>query len=200
MKRIPALLIVIRIVLGPCLFLVCTRFGYHAWILPILLASMFSDIFDGVIARKLKSVTASLRVADSWADAWFFLWIGLGSWLTVRSILVSFTVPLLIEVAVQVSSYAFDLIKYGRLATFHAYTAKAWGFSLYLAGIGLLVFHTGAFVWPSFALGLLSALDALIIKLVLPEWRHDVLSCFHSIRSRRAASVDGNSNLSVFHP
>jgi hypothetical protein len=145
---------------------------------------MLSDIFDGVVARRLGIATERLRVADSWTDAWFFIWIGFAAWAAAGSILMSYWIPLLAEIVLQVASYAYDLVRYGRITSLHAYSAKVWGFSLYLAAIGLLAYHSGAFIWPAFVFGLIAALDGFVIKLVLPGWQHDTLSAFHAIRLR----------------
>lgn len=179
MKHVPAVLVASRIVLGPLLVLACLN-GLPFWIVAILVVTMLSDIFDGVIARRLKIVTANLRVMDSRADAWFFISVGVAAWLTVPDIVRAYAIPLIAELVIQVASYAYDMLRYGRIATFHAYSAKLWGLSLYVAVAALLAFHQGALIWMAFGFGLVAALGALAIKLILPEWKHDVLSCFHA--------------------
>ena len=150
---------------------------------------MLSDLFDGVVARRLKVVTASLRVMDSRADAWFFAWVAVACWIFEPDIVRSNAFPLLAELAIQLLSYGYDLLRYGRIATFHAYSAKLWGVSLYLAAAGVLAFRTGGLIWASFAFGLASAIDALAIKMILPEWKHDVLSCVHAWKMTRATPL-----------
>ncbi len=89
-------------------------------------------------------------------------------------------------VSLQLFSYAFDLVKYRRIASFHAYTAKAWGITLFLAAAALLGFHTGGvFLWLAILLGIVSNLDGLAIKVILPEWQPDVPSVFHALRLRQ---------------
>jgi len=184
-RNVPALLVASRFVLGPLVVALSLLGETPTWILLVLLAAMLSDILDGVIARRLKIVTARLRVADSWADAWFFVCIGLAAWLTVPEIIRAYWIPLSIEVVLQVAAYTYDLIRYGRISSLHAYSAKAWGASLYFAAAGLLAFHTGALIWLAFGFGLASAIDATAIKLILPGWNHDVLSAWHAWRMRQ---------------
>lgn len=182
MQAAPAALIGLRIILGPVILVCCLSKAAPAIILAILLAAMLSDIFDGVIARRLKVVTANLRVADSWTDAWFFVCVGVSAWLTSGAVIRAFWIPLAAELTLQLASYAFDLVRYKRIASLHAYSTKVWGFTLYLAAGGLLAFHSGVLVWLMFGVGLVSAADALAIKLILPGWHHDVHSCFHAKR------------------
>jgi CDP-diacylglycerol--glycerol-3-phosphate 3-phosphatidyltransferase len=187
LKKVPAILIGVRVCLGPLLFIFAKNGYSSAWILGTLLVAMLSDIFDGVIARRLGIVTAKLRVADSRADAWFFICVGAAVWASAADIVRTFWIPLTIEVVIQIASYTFDLMRYGRIASLHAYTAKAWGFTLYLAAGALLAFHTGVLIWVAFAFGIASAVDALAIKLILPGWQHDVLSAFHAWHRRPGA-------------
>jgi CDP-diacylglycerol--glycerol-3-phosphate 3-phosphatidyltransferase len=170
------------------LFAFCVYGHSPAGILLFLLLAMLSDIFDGVIARRIKIATAPLRVMDSRADAWFFLWVLAAAWISAREVVIACWLPLSIEVILQVASYSFDLLRYGRISSLHAYSAKMWGFTLYLAFAGVLAFHTGVLVWVALVFGLISFVDATAIKMILPGWHHDVLSCFHAYRQR---SVSG---------
>ena len=185
-RSVPAALIALRFILGPVLIFVCLR-SYSAAVVVVMLTAMLSDIFDGVIARRLKIVTEGLRVADSWVDAWFFMCAGVSAILATPDILRAYAIPISIEVGLQIASYVFDLIRYKRIASLHAMSAKVWAFTLYLATIGMLAFHTGVLIWVAFAFGIVSAIDALVIKLLIPGWRHDVLSTFHALRLRRNA-------------
>jgi phosphatidylglycerophosphate synthase len=182
--HIPAILVASRFFLGPLLVAV-SILGAPGWIITVLLVAMLSDIFDGVIARRLGIATEGLRVLDSRADAWFFLCVGLAAWLPVPKIVLAYATPIVAEVVIQAATYAYDLIRYGRLTSLHAYSAKVWGFSLYVAAASLLAFHNGAFIWIAFAFGIVSVFDAMIIKLILPGWRHDILSCVHAWRLRQ---------------
>ena len=182
---VPAGLIACRVVLGPCLGWLA---GHEpsAWVvISVLTAAMLSDLFDGIIARRLGIATAKLRVADSRADAWFFLCVGWSAWLAAPDVIRAYSTPLLASVSLQLFSYVYDLVRYHRITSLHAYSAKVWGFSLYVTSGALIAFHFGALIWVSFALGLVSFADAAAIKLLLPGWRHDVLSCAHAYRQRR---------------
>ena len=151
-----------------------------------LTAAFLSDIFDGILARRIGVATERLRVADSWADGWFYVWIILAVCRTVPQIIHAFRIPLLAVITLQLFSYSIDLIKYRRIASFHAYTAKAWGISLFVATIALLGFRTGGvYLWAVIWMGVLSNLDGIAIKSVLPEWRRDVPSFFHALKLRR---------------
>jgi len=186
LRYIPAMLVATRVLLGPILFLIAMRGVAGGWLVLGLTAAFLSDIFDGILARRIGVATERLRVADSWADGWFYVWVILSVYQTVPKIIHAFRVPLLAVIALQLFSYSIDLIKYRRIASFHAYTAKAWGISLFVATIALLGFHTGGvYLWAVIVMGVLSNIDGLAIKTVLPEWRRDVPSVFHALKLRR---------------
>jgi len=187
MKSLPSALIVLRVLLGPALLLVVKDRQLHGWIGPVLAAATLSDIFDGVIARRLGVATEALRVADGRADFWFYMWVCASVWVRSADIILQFRVPLAILIGMDAASYCIDLIKFKRIATFNAYTAKIWGITLFLAACALLVFHTGgAWLWLAIIAGIISNLDGLAIKLILPTWQHDVLSCWHAWRRVKA--------------
>ena len=186
-RYVPIALIGLRAVLGPILIYVAIRHLSVA-VVAVMLAAMLSDIFDGVIARRLNIATEKLRVADSWTDAWFFIWVGVSCIVVAPDILRAYILPIAIEVALQIASYTYDLIRYKRISSIHAMSAKIWAFTLYLATIGILAFHTGLLIWVAFGFGILSAVDALMIKLIMPGWQHDVLSTFHALEIKRKAS------------
>jgi phosphatidylglycerophosphate synthase len=174
------------VLLGVLLLIQCRLHAGPEWILLTLLGAMLSDIFDGVIARRLGIASEPLRVADSRADAWFFICVGISAWLAAASVVRAYAFPLLTELVLQAAAYTYDLIRYGRIASLHAYSAKLWGFSLYLASAGLLAFHSGALIWAVFGLGIISAIDSMAIKLILPDWQHDVPSALHAWRMRHS--------------
>ncbi|MCW3055259.1 MAG: hypothetical protein JWN14_4429, partial [Chthonomonadales bacterium] len=46
----------------------------------------------------------------------------------------------------------------------------------------------GDYLWAVIVMGILSNLDGLAIKSVLPEWRRDVPSIFHALKLRNTPS------------
>lgn len=146
--------------------------------------AFLSDIFDGIIARKLKVSTVKLRQADSWADISLYLCVAVSLWLVYPMILIAFQIPLLIAIAFQLALFAVSLVKFGKFPSFHTYTAKLWGISLFVAVVGLFGFGWSAGLWGAIALCLINSIEELIMILILPQWTHDVLSLFHAMKLR----------------
>ena len=186
LRLVPAGLIGIRALLGPVLFWLCVRHAAGWWIVAGLTVALLSDIFDGVMARKLDVATERLRVADSWADGFFYAWIVVAVCAFAPDIIRPLRGPLLLILTMQICSYGFDLLKYGRIASFHAVSAKIWGITLFVATVALLGFHAaGMWLWPAIVCGLISNLEGFAMKLALPTWTHDVKSLRHALRLRQ---------------
>jgi CDP-diacylglycerol--glycerol-3-phosphate 3-phosphatidyltransferase len=178
------------------LFVAAGRGRTGGWFLAGIVAAFLSDVFDGIIARRLGIATERLRVADSWTDALFYICIAASAWRVRPEPILDLRLPLAALLTLQVCSWLIDLVRYRRIASFHAYTAKAWGAALFAAALALfLPVDPAPFLWLVIALGVLSNVEGIAIKLVLPAWRHDVPSVWHALRLRRAghtATAMGN--------
>src|SRR5579884_3514417 len=124
LRRVPIYLIALRAFLGPFV-LAGAWWSIPRWALVIAMTlAVLSDIFDGVIARRTGVVTESLRVADSRVDLIYYACIGAAVWRTHPEIVSAYRVPLSAIIAFQIVSWGIDLVKYRRIASFHAYMAK----------------------------------------------------------------------------
>ncbi len=128
--------------------------------------------------------TVQLRQADSWADIALYLCIALSAWLVYPAIITAFAIPLLVAIVAQLTLFAISLIKFGRLPSFHTFTAKAWGITLLIATIGLFGFGYAPTLWLAIAFCVLNSVEEMIMTLVLPAWHHDVLSLVHALKLR----------------
>lgn len=184
LTTIPWLLVGLRCAIAPLLLLNALdgRTG-KTFILGYIVAFL-SDIFDGIIARKLEVSTVKLRQADSWADISLYLCVAFSLWLVYPSVTISFQIPLLIAIAFQLVLFAVSLIKFGKFPSFHTYTAKLWGISLFVAVVGLFGFGWSAGLWGAIALCVVNSIEEIVMTLILPQWTHDVLSLSHAIRLR----------------
>ncbi|MGB3491531.1 MAG: CDP-alcohol phosphatidyltransferase family protein [Elainellaceae cyanobacterium] len=185
---IPVSLVMLRCAIAP--FLLWDAWDGH--VSPLFLVgygvAVVSDIFDGIIARRLGVSTEKLRTADSWADRWLYVCVAIAAWLTHADVIRAFQWPLLTVVGLQALWWVVNLAKYGRPASYHTYSAKAWGLSLIAMAIALFGYGTGGLaLWIAVVLGCLHTLEEIAMTLLLPTWHHDVLSIVHAVRLRRVA-------------
>lgn len=187
-KWIPWAMVGFRALLGPVLALVAWR-GSHPqpWLGAMIAAGFVSDVYDGILARRWGTETPALRVSDSLADIVFYLSILIAVLLRHGPVLRERAWLLVAVLALEAGRFVFDWIKYGRMASYHSYVAKAWGVLLAVAMIALLCFDaafwlvTVALVW-----GIACELEGLAMSLLLPEWTYNVKTLPRAFALRRA--------------
>jgi phosphatidylglycerophosphate synthase len=184
---LPTALVILRFFIGPLLLLNAIDGKTDAWFIVGFVAAFLSDIFDGVIARRLGVSTASLRKADSWADVCLYLCVGISAFLVHSDVVIAFSNPLNAVVGIQLIWWIVNLAKYGQPASYHTYSAKAWGVTLFVATIALFSFGYGGLTLSlAIAVGIIHTLEEIAMTLILPQWTHDVLSIIHALRLRQS--------------
>src|SRR4028119_2427320 len=106
---LPAALIILRFFMGPLLLLNAIDGKADAWFIVGFVVAFLSDIFDGVIARRLGVSTASLRRADSWADVCLYLCVGVSAFLVHSDVITPFCNPLSAVVGIQLIWWVVNL-------------------------------------------------------------------------------------------
>ncbi len=158
-----------------------------------LVAVLLSDIFDGIIARKLGVATAALRRLDSIADSIFYVAAIYAVWVLNSAVIVGHVASLTLLLALETTRYAFDFWKFKREASYHMWSSKLWGLALFVAFYSVLVLGHADF-WVSIAiwLGILADFEGLAISIALPRWKNDVPTIFHAKQIRNKQMQDLN--------
>ena len=185
-SHIPSLLVGIRYTIAPLLVFDALDHKTSSWFIIGYVIAVLSDIFDGIIARRLKVSTTQLRQADSWADICLYLCIAVSTWLVYPQVIINFRLPLLSAIAIQLILFAISLIKFQKFPSFHTYTAKAWGLTLLIATVGLFGFSYANTLWLPIIFCWINSLEEIAMTLLLPIWQCDVLSIFHAVELRKA--------------
>lgn len=186
LQSLPLFLVITRFILSPFLLWDALDGKTSIWFIVGYLYAFFSDIFDGIIARRLGVSNAKLRQADSWADVSLYLCIAISVWLVHPDIIRQFAIPLSLVVFAQLIWWIVNLVKYGKPAAYHTYSAKFWGITLFFAVIGLFGFNYGGLtLWLAIIMGIIHTVEEIAMTIILPEWQHDVLSIVHAIRLRQ---------------
>jgi len=174
-KFIPWLLVTVRLVLGPLsIFVVYFDLPRWIWITQFLLA-ILSDIYDGNLARRWGTVSASLRRADSITDIFYVFSCLACFWMAEPSIVSEHAAGIAIVVALQLARMGIERLRFGRLASYHALSMKTFGLSLIPVGVLLMGFSEVYWIlWLSLAIGAAAQVEALAMSLILPRWIHDV--------------------------
>jgi CDP-diacylglycerol--glycerol-3-phosphate 3-phosphatidyltransferase len=143
----------------------------------ILIYAILSDIFDGVIARRLKIATDHLRQLDSKVDTVF--WFSLLYLLIVMrpEFMKDHALPLFILLVLEIGVQLFGFFKFNTAMALHTYAAKAWAVLLTLTVLQLLWTGDAAVLFTiMFAWGLISQTEVILILLKLKTYRVDIKS------------------------
>jgi phosphatidylglycerophosphate synthase len=182
---IPVLLIALRALLGPITLLaVCWNVSAGV-LVAMLLLGFISDVFDGVIARKLNIATAALRRADSLVDTIFFVCMIVAAWISHPSALNPWWLAIAAIAGLEVLRTILDVWKFGREAAYHMWSAKLWGVSLVLALGEIFLTGQAHVILPiAIIIGIFTECEGLLASLLLSEWHHDVPTILHAWKIR----------------
>jgi CDP-diacylglycerol--glycerol-3-phosphate 3-phosphatidyltransferase len=188
----PEVLIAFRAFSAPAIFaLAC--FGFPRPLLAgVLLAAFLSDVFDGIVARRLGLATAALRHADTLVDTVFYVSAAVAMRIAVPDVFDGCALPLSLLVAVHVSRATFELVKFGRLASYHMWSSKALGALIVVTMTA--AFATGrpsALVVVALWMGVANELEGFAASAVLPAWTADVPSLAHAVARSRPQQIHG---------
>jgi phosphatidylglycerophosphate synthase len=184
-NKVPLLLTLVRALLGPVVMLAALLHPSRVLLGASLAAAFLSDIFDGIIARRLNVATANLRRLDSIADSIFYVSATVAAWLLYPGVIREHSTALLVLLVLELMRYAFDYAKFKREASYHMWSSKAWGIFLFVGFFSLLALgQEGVLAVLPIYVGIIADLEGLAISVVLPQWRADVPSFVHALRFR----------------
>lgn len=110
--KIPSILVGLRLIIAPLLLIDAMDGQISNWFLIGYIIAVMSDIFDGIIARRLGISTVKLRQADSWADVCLYICVGISAWLIYPEVILAFQKPLLLAIVAQLTLFSISLIKF----------------------------------------------------------------------------------------
>lgn len=188
--RVPVALTALRALLAPVVVLLSLYAPRPEAFAACLVVALLSDIFDGVLARRLGVATANLRRLDSAADTLFYAACVFAAWHLDPSAIRQRFVPLALLAGLEATRYVVDFLKFRREASYHMWSSKVWGLALFAGFFSLLVLgSSGVAVSCAVDVGIVADLEGLAISIVLPHWKADVPSLVHAWRERQRESV-----------
>ena len=180
MIAVPIGLTTIRLALGPLAIAFALGHQPHFIYAPLLLVGMLSDVFDGVIARRLGVAHPWLRRFDSATDIVFYSCIFVTTCLVAGDVVRKAISPLSLLAASEVACVVVSLIRFSSMPAIHSYSAKIYGLAMFLAFLGVLALDFGSWAFVVLAIIGLIANTEIIAILCLPRTAPvDVLSVFH---------------------
>lgn len=104
----------------------------------------------------------------------------------------AYRVAIACVIAAELLNYAAAFARFRREASYHAWSAKAWGLLLFVALELLLAAGEPRLIPIALVVALLAQLETLAITLTLPVWDHDVRSVWIALARRRSLASAGS--------
>lgn len=188
-KHIPMALIAFRALM---VFVVPVLgwYGYGDLLGLVILLATLSDIFDGIIARRLGIATENLRRADSTVDLFFWLTSMLSLYFlrpdAVERNLVIIWYAVMAEIYEQLICY----LRFRRMTATHARSAKFMGLCLLVGMIVLALGGSSVVTFWIIGIGTtISVFDGTAIVVIMPRWEADIPSAWQAWRMRKGLPV-----------
>lgn len=190
-KNIPFLLIYSRIVIGFIIIVLAFIDVQYKpeTIITLMVIGFLTDVFDGIIARKLNVASEKLRVWDSNVDQFFWLSVLFAVFYLNQDFLFANWLWIVLIVLLEASCYIISFIKFKKTIATHSYLAKIWTLSLLAFLIDLSLNASSTYIfWLCIFLGILSRAEIILIIIGLKHWTTDV----SSIKSVKEINMNDN--------
>ncbi len=191
-RLIPYILTYTRLIIGFIIVLLSLfRIAYYVPVEVALLSiGLLTDVFDGIVARRMGISTPSFRRLDSNVDQVFFLSVALAAWIQCPDFFRSQAVPIFILLAFEGATYLICYIRFRKEIATHSIGAKIWTLILFGLLVEILLTCTSTVLFQlCFWLGVITRLEIIAIILTLKKWTNDVPSLWHAFRLRRGEEI-----------
>lgn len=192
MKKIPLLLILTRLLLGPLMIIITNAAPTYVrtLLVTLIIFGLLTDIFDGIVARKLQVSSEKLRRMDSQTDLIFWVCVGWCSWLLNPEIIIAHQYAIGLIFLMEALTYVFSIAKFGKETCTHALLSKLWGLTLLTAFVSIIGFgYGGVCLFLCIFFGIIGHIDVYLIIYFLPKWTHDVPSSYHAYLIKKGKPI-----------
>ncbi len=192
MKRVPILLICSRVVFGIIIIALSLLkpVYYKVDIITLIALGLLSDIFDGIIARRVGVSTPRLRRLDSTADQFFWLAITGSAYILNPLFFKNNFFAIAVILGLEGICYGLCFVKFKKEVATHAIASKIWTLFLFATLIQIIAVNNSIILFNiCIYLGIITRLEIICIILVIKKWTNDVPTIYHSVLIRRGKPI-----------
>lgn len=166
---------------------------YSFLAITLLSIGLLTDVFDGIIARKLNISSEKLRRLDSGIDQVFFISVAVATYIQCPDFFKTNLVKLIVLGTFEASTYALSYIKFKKEIATHSIGAKIWTLTIFATLVEIMVHYESIVLFEiCFWLGMATRLEILAIVLTLKKWTNDVPTVYHAVRLRQGKEIKRN--------
>jgi len=202
--NLPPVLIVVRLLLGITIVIFAKNKSFKKFFLPVFIFGFALDFLDGFLGRHFTSthfikLPLNGAMLDGYADislyasSLYFLWVN------YKEILRKYRYYIVILICMQLFSWGYCFIKFGKLTSYHPYSAKVWGFFMFLVIIQLILYKKSNLFILMFICGLLNNLEEISITHIMPYYKVGVSSIVNAIELRDSYDAKKKEMINIHH-
>ena len=193
--HIPIALIYSRLVFSVMILLLSyLQLGnFRPIINTLLIIGLISDVFDGIIARRLNVSTVKLRRMDSFIDQVFWLSAVAGAYVICGEFFKSHAILLVTIIGAEALTYLISYLKFKKEVATHAILSKVW--TVIILATLIQIISTCDSTWlfmTCFYVGIVTRMEIIAILLIIRQWENDVPSLYHAILIRQGKPIKRN--------
>ncbi len=192
MNRIPIILIYSRLLLGFVIIGLSLLNLEHYTIIAVTILSLglLTDVFDGIVARKLNISSQKLRRLDSTVDQIFFVSVAFATYIQCPEFFSTNATKLIILFGFEVLAYITCFVKFKKEIATHSIGAKTWTLFLFATLIQVIFQCQSVLLFNlCFWIGLITRLEIMAIIFALKTWTNDVPTFYHAIKLRKGKEI-----------
>ena len=192
MKKLPILLIYSRILFGIVIIglSILRPENFRLIIIMLIALGLISDIFDGIIARRLGISTAKMRRMDSTVDQFFWLAVVAAAYIIDPQFFKDNRIQIIIIISLEAICYLISFLKFKKEVATHAISSKIWTLILFATLIQIIaVNHSTILFNICLYLGIATRLEIISIVLLIKTWTNDVPSVYHAVLIRKGKPI-----------
>jgi phosphatidylglycerophosphate synthase len=189
---IPKALIISRLIIG-LLIIILSAFhiGHYKTIaITLLTIGLLTDIFDGIIARRLNISSQQLRRLDSTVDQIFFISVGIATYIQCPDFFADNSLKLAVLIGIEALTYLVSFLKFRKEIATHSLGAKIWTLLLFATLIQIMVQCESTTLFNiCFWVGMITRFEIIAIILILKRWTNDVPTFYHAMKLRQGKEI-----------
>jgi phosphatidylglycerophosphate synthase len=192
MKKLPILLIYSRIAFGIIIIglSIIKPEYFRGIIITLIVLGLISDIFDGIIARRLGVSTSKLRRLDSTVDQFFWLAVVVSAYIIDPVFFKNNLLPISIVIGLELVCYVVCFLKFKKEVATHAISSKLWTLVLLATLIQIItVNHSVILFNVCVYLGIITRIEIISIFLIIKNWENDVPTVYHAVLIRNGKPI-----------
>jgi len=177
----PNIVSLIRVFMAPVLLWLA--YSQHVSIyFIVLIFTLFTDVLDGFLARRLNMITELGSHLDSWGDFIIYSTLAIAAWWLWPGIIREEIISVLIIILSFVLPVLIGLIKFHTLTSYHTWSVKL---AVFITLVSYIVVFLDWQRWPIYLAALVSAIAAIeeiLITFIMKHEHADVRSVWHAMK------------------